>query len=806
MNQLVVINLGSGTLSEGCHHITADILSDPEHRPSKRCLGSLPPAPELADLHRNYRLLYAAFYGWHSDVTREITLEKGGLTHFSRVEFHDVCQQLERQMNAWLGSQPFRPIYQSLCQQLQPADEIQLILETDDPQLRQLPWQLWDFFANYPKAELALSTQAYGQVNPQSQTPKGKVRILAIFGNSEGLDLDADRKAIATLPGAEVVFLESPTRRHLNEQLWDKQGWDILFFAGHSRTDEGTGDGELSINDTDRLSLSQLKHALTEAISRGLTLAIFNSCNGLGLARGLADLGIPQVMVMREMVPDVVAQAFFKAFLEEFADEAEQQSLYLAVRKARTRLEGWEDEYPCATWLPVICQNPTTPTKTWEMLRFSTLDTSSPAWLSPLIRVLVTSMVATVAVMGIRQFGLLQGWELDAYDHLLTLRPEENPDQRIIVITIDDQDLDARPIQKQGADSLPDSQLLPLLNKLKPARAIGLDIYRPPDQKDVQPEIAQHLSNNNNFFAICQAGEPGESGIAGPPKMPLKRQGFSDAVLDSPGILRRHLLAMDANSTKCKTSYALSTVLASHYLSREKDPETHQKITLAVSKQGEFSFGNTRINRLTASRGSNAIFKLLNSRRGAYQHIATDGIQTLLNYRFHGTLQDSFYSLKLREVLDSKFNPEIVKDKIVLIGVSSGSGTDMVSTPYSNSSNPHQRVPGVFLQAQLTSQLISAALDGRPLLTFWPLWGDILWVWGWSVAGGLLIWFNRHRPGFIGGGMIILGGSLSGLCLGLLIQGQWVPLVPAALAISVTGVCVGILAASNQRQKFGIND
>jgi hypothetical protein len=28
------------------------------------------------------------------------------------------------------------------------------------------------------------------------------------------------------------------------------------------------------------------------------------------------------------------------------------------VREAREKLQGLEDRYPCATWLPVICQNP----------------------------------------------------------------------------------------------------------------------------------------------------------------------------------------------------------------------------------------------------------------------------------------------------------------------------------------------------------------------------------------------------------------------------------------------------------------
>ena len=61
------------------------------------------------------------------------------------------------------------------------------------------------------------------------------------------------------------------------------------------------------------------------------------------------------MIVMREPVPDRVAQEFLKYFLQAFA---RGDTLYLSVREARERLQGLENQFPCATWLPVICQNP----------------------------------------------------------------------------------------------------------------------------------------------------------------------------------------------------------------------------------------------------------------------------------------------------------------------------------------------------------------------------------------------------------------------------------------------------------------
>ena len=164
------------------------------------------------------------------------------------------------------------------------------------------------------------------------------------------------------LPDAAVTFLVEPPRQELNDQLW-AQPWDILFFAGHSTSGAEGETGKIFINPTESLTVSQLKYALQQAITQGLQLAIFNSCDGLGLAANLADLHIPQMIVMREPVPDKVAQEFLKYFLAAFSSGL---PLMTSVRQAREKLQGLEDEFPCATWLPVICQNPAEVPRTWE--------------------------------------------------------------------------------------------------------------------------------------------------------------------------------------------------------------------------------------------------------------------------------------------------------------------------------------------------------------------------------------------------------------------------------------------------------
>lgn len=188
---------------------------------------------------------------------------------------------------------------------------------------------------------------------------KSKPKVSAIFGNSKGIDLRKERIFLEQLSAqAEIEFLLEPRLEILNEQLW--QEWDILFFAGHSYSKER---GIIQLNRTDAIALEQLKYALKKAISKGLKLTIFNSCDGLGLAQALFDLHIPQVIIMREPVPDVVAQEFLKHFLATFSSG---QSLYTSVREAREKLQKLEGKYACATWLPVICQNPAQMPTTWQ--------------------------------------------------------------------------------------------------------------------------------------------------------------------------------------------------------------------------------------------------------------------------------------------------------------------------------------------------------------------------------------------------------------------------------------------------------
>ena len=155
MNKLVILSLGKGDLQNGFDAVTAQIGEDGDPYLMK-FTGSLPPAPEISQLYRDWQLLYSAVYQ-RLDFCPRLEIENAGVTNVSEVEFQDLCQRLATRINAWLNCEQFRNIDQQLRTRLHPNESIRFIIEADKI-LWHIPWHLWQFFEDYPKAEVAFST------------------------------------------------------------------------------------------------------------------------------------------------------------------------------------------------------------------------------------------------------------------------------------------------------------------------------------------------------------------------------------------------------------------------------------------------------------------------------------------------------------------------------------------------------------------------------------------------------------------------------------------------------------------------
>ncbi|GAA6620839.1 CHASE2 domain-containing protein [Scytonema sp. NUACC26] len=552
-----------------------------------------------------------------------------------------------------------------------------------------------------------------------------------------------------------------------------------LFFAGHSSTHISGETGLIYINQTESLTINQLKYSLRQAVERGLKLAIFNSCDGLGLAREFAALQIPQLIVMREPVPDLVAQAFLKHFLQAYAGG---KPLYLAVREARERMQGLEGQFPCATWLPVIYQNPAEIPPTWrELIRRGSLKSKAKNSKHHLLWLAGVSLAIAGLVMGIRYLGILQPLELHAFDGLLRLRPDEKPDTRLLVVKITEEDVQSQS-QEEPRGSLSDASLLKLLTKLEAyePRVIGLDIYRDYAVRRDLPQLVTQMQKSDRFFAVCRVSDPQSSqpGISPPPEIPHQRLGFSDLTVDADNVVRRHLLSLTPPpSSPCLATYAFSVQLALRYLAV-------QNISLTFTPDGTWQLGK-------------ATFKPIEAHTGGYQDIDAAGYQMLLNYRFHHSLQKFVSQVTLAEFLAGKVNASAVKDRIVLIGTTAESFQDSSLTPYSTPEGRVQKIPGVILQAQMISQLLSAALEGRALLWALSIWQETIWICAWSFTGSLLAWhILKVRYLVIANGFAIL--CLYAACFVFLTQwGGWISLVPSTLALLASSLVVSYRKHSN---------
>ena len=383
--------------------------------------------------------------------------------------------------------------------------------------------------------------------------------------------------------------------------------------------------------------------------------------------------------------------------------------------------------------------------------------------LLPFWKVVGVSVAIASLVMGGRSLGFLQAWELQAFDQLMRLRPSEGPDPRLLLLTVTEDDVQSQPIAERGAASLSERSLAQVLAKLEQAQpqAIGLDLYRETPVGPEYEDLATRMRQSDRFFAICKYGN---AGVLPPPEVPPQRQGFNNALLDPDGILRRHLLAV-SSASPCQSKYAFSWRLATRYLAQKG-------IESETTPDNYLRLGTT-------------VFKTLEANTGGYHRINSGGHQILLNYRAGDQIAEA---VTLKEVLSDWLAPDLVKNRIILIGTTAPSFHDhRWRTPYSGGQWSMQTMTGLEIQAHMVSQILSAVLDNRPLIWWLPKSVEILWIGSWSLVGGLLAW-QWQRPM----GIIVSVGVASGVlyisCWALLtLQGGWLPLVPPALALVASG-------------------
>lgn len=371
------------------------------------------------------------------------------------------------------------------------------------------------------------------------------------------------------------------------------------------------------------------------------------------------------------------------------------------------------------------------------------------------------SVIAAVTIA--RLSGILQAPEWAAFDLLLRSRPPEPIDERIVIVGINESD-----IQAIGRYPIPDRTIAGLLKTLQahqPA-VIGLDIFRDLPVEPGHAELTAVLSQSQNVIGIEQAiaAEAGGFRARAPVALPPEQVAFADAAkFDDGGNVRRVLLSGFDEVGEYRFSLAL--LLAEDYL-RTKG----LVLDNGLRDPSAMRFGQTEFTRFQPD-------------SGAYVGADAQENQVLLNFR---SGRQPFQMLSLSQIQAGQFQPEWIRNRIVLIGITAVSVKDVVNSAAVPTTTPGL-ITGVELHAHITSQLLSAVENGRPLLQGWAEPWEYLWIVGWGVVG-IIVGRQVRSPWKLGLLLPLMSLGLIGACFGLLLMGWWVPLVPALIGLVLNGI------------------
>ncbi|MBT9314312.1 CHASE2 domain-containing protein [Leptothoe spongobia] len=373
--------------------------------------------------------------------------------------------------------------------------------------------------------------------------------------------------------------------------------------------------------------------------------------------------------------------------------------------------------------------------------------------------VVLASLLAASSILVLRALSSFQLLELRAFDKMITLRPTESSESRLVIVGITDADLDTY----LGTSSVSDQTMANLIRKIQnyQPRVIGLDFYRNLPNSPGTNDLKRIFEHSPNLIGIEKViGDEAGNSIPGNNILKTADQlAASDIIVDADGRVRRGILFPAANTPRILEGFGLR--LALDYLAKEN---------LAITPEPDASV--LTLNQIE--------FPPIESHTGGY--VATDarGYQILLNLRQQ---EHTFKIVSLKQVLDDQIPPELMRDRIVLIGSMALSRADIFYTANRHTKGELPIKFGVEIHGEITSQIISSVLDGRPLIYPWPAWAESLLIISFAIIGGYLtqratkLW---QRLTFIPGtSLLVFSGSYGALSL----MGLWLPVVPMLLGL-----------------------
>ena len=386
---------------------------------------------------------------------------------------------------------------------------------------------------------------------------------------------------------------------------------------------------------------------------------------------------------------------------------------------------------------------------------------------------LLSSVLVTGVLLCIRETNIYQSLNLAVYDQFEQFLASRPTDSRLLLVTITEED-----IQNQGEWPFSDQTYADLLRKLQQyqPKAIGLDIYRDIAYPNIEyPKGRENLLKElqaDNVIVIEKISGAGDPGVGPPPTVPNERIGFNDLLADEDNVVRRGLLFARSNGIDY---YSFPLRLSLRYL---KDYPVKFQVD-----PNALSIGETKFPRLLPQATTYNLTKEQAS-----------GWQILIKYRFPKVAKQ----ISATKILAGQFYPELIRDKVVLIGTSAQSAKDVYPTPYSSrgenialfsDDERHFLMPGVTIHANIVSQILSAVLDNEGQIGFWSKWQEWLWIYSWVIIGAILV-LRQNRIWNITLAIIFALIGLWGISISLLALGTWVPFILPAVGLFLSSIVV----------------
>lgn len=431
-------------------------------------------------------------------------VEASGSMAPSQIDWHEQLRNAEarliKEFNDWLYSLELREIRAKIARAARLASEqselahVDLLLACDSLELARLPWEAWEIGDEYAAPGVIRIARVPSYMEAESvslpeRTRRWRPKVLAIWGDDTGLNLQVDRDAVQSLSRiAEITSISRQPGQTIEElkdeictAIADENGWDVLFFAGHSDETELDG-GKLVLAPNVSLLMGDIENYLQIASSRGLQFAIFNSCNGLSIAEWLiGKIGLSQVAVMRHPIHNRVAQEFLVQFLRSLAAH---KDVHESLLQACQYLDKKKSTYPSASLIPSLFRHPDPNVPLFRI---------EPRWKQWLKRISPTRQQAIALVVL-----LMLSWSLDVQDWLLERRiliqavyrqltgqiPTARPP--VLLVQIDEQSI--QKAQISNPKPMDRKYLATLVDKLNAldARVVGIDylLDRPHGESD----------------------------------------------------------------------------------------------------------------------------------------------------------------------------------------------------------------------------------------------------------------------------------------------------------------------------------